>query len=176
MLFAEAMGSASARSSLEVMLDTIRSKDEQQKDLPPALPTRPTSRGRLPSSRKSFPVNIALKSNGQEINLGLSERRAEVKEESFQKGGIFGCVEKVPDIRMPGLESYGERPEVDDPVDHKCTSSSLAINLGGQLKFAEAIDYFLKKVVKLIKILLTFLRLFFSHIKLYILISFGLQK
>ncbi|KAI0527276.1 hypothetical protein KFK09_002875 [Dendrobium nobile] len=148
MLFAEAMGSASARSSLEVMLDAIRRKDEQQKDLPPALPTRPTSRGRLPSSRKSFPVKIALKSNGQEINLGLSERRAEVKEESFQKGGIFGCVEKVPDIRMPGLESYGERPEVDDPVDHKCTYSSLAINLGGQLKSAEAIDYFLKKKLR----------------------------
>lgn len=156
MLFAEAMGSASARSSLEVMLETIRRRDEQQKDLPPALPTRPPSRGRLPSSRKSFPASIALKSNGQEANLCSPERRVEVKEDSDQKGGIYRCVENSQDSRMSGLENYGERLEVVHSVDHKCPSSSLAINLASQLKSVEAIDYFLKKVAKLIKILVNF--------------------
>lgn len=39
-----------ARSSLEEMLESIRRRDEteQSKDLPPALPSRPTSKARLP--------------------------------------------------------------------------------------------------------------------------------
>lgn len=39
-----------ARSTLEELLESIKSKDEKSKDVPPALPKRPTSRARLPSS------------------------------------------------------------------------------------------------------------------------------
>lgn len=42
--------SSAARSTLEEMLDSIRTGDEEQGDMPPALPQRPTSRARLPSS------------------------------------------------------------------------------------------------------------------------------
>ncbi|KAL2633393.1 hypothetical protein R1flu_004872 [Riccia fluitans] len=38
------------RSTLEEMLESIKKTDEKQRDMPPALPQRPTSRGRLPSS------------------------------------------------------------------------------------------------------------------------------
>lgn len=54
------MAPAAVKSSLEVMLDTIRQRDEQPKDVPPALPARPTSRGRLPSARRSLPVGFKL--------------------------------------------------------------------------------------------------------------------
>lgn len=50
------------RSSLEEMLDSLRRRDEEEKpkDLPPALPARPTSRGRLPPARRSLPTNFSL--------------------------------------------------------------------------------------------------------------------
>ncbi|KAL3694304.1 hypothetical protein R1sor_007955 [Riccia sorocarpa] len=38
------------RSTLEEMLESMKKTDEKQRDMPPALPQRPTSRGRLPSS------------------------------------------------------------------------------------------------------------------------------
>lgn len=41
------------RSTLDDMLDSIKKTDEKQRDMPPALPQRPTSRARLPSSVRS---------------------------------------------------------------------------------------------------------------------------
>ncbi|XP_024536357.1 myosin-1 [Selaginella moellendorffii] len=38
------------RSTLEEILESLKRSDEKPKDFPPALPQRPTSRGRLPSS------------------------------------------------------------------------------------------------------------------------------
>lgn len=38
------------RSTLEEMLESIKKTDDKQRDMPPALPQRPTSRARLPSS------------------------------------------------------------------------------------------------------------------------------
>ncbi|KAF7836776.1 myosin-2-like isoform X1 [Senna tora] len=55
--------SSLARSSLEEMLDSLRRRDEEEKkpkDLPPALPARPTSRARLPSARRSLPNNFKV--------------------------------------------------------------------------------------------------------------------
>ncbi|KAL4566850.1 hypothetical protein LXL04_030975 [Taraxacum kok-saghyz] len=46
-----------ARSSLEEMLDSLRRRDEEEdEDLPPALPKRPTSRARLP--KRLLPVKL----------------------------------------------------------------------------------------------------------------------
>jgi hypothetical protein len=55
-----------ARSSLEEMLDSLRQRDEvgKPKDLPPALPARPTSRARLPSARRSLPNNFRVSGDG----------------------------------------------------------------------------------------------------------------
>jgi len=44
---------AAPKSSLEVLLESIKKRDEQPKDEPPALPARPTCRGRLPRARRS---------------------------------------------------------------------------------------------------------------------------
>eukprot|EP01018_Ginkgo_biloba_P019945 Gb_07079 [translate_table: standard] len=38
------------RSTMEEMLESIKSRDERPKDIPPALPQRPTSKARLPSA------------------------------------------------------------------------------------------------------------------------------
>ncbi|CAN1239207.1 VIII-2 [Linum grandiflorum] len=56
------------RSSLEEMLESLRQRDEaleKAKDLPPALPSRPTSRARLPSARLSLPTDFKVGANGK---------------------------------------------------------------------------------------------------------------
>ncbi|GMJ10224.1 ARABIDOPSIS THALIANA MYOSIN 1, myosin 2, ARABIDOPSIS THALIANA MYOSIN 4 [Hibiscus trionum] len=80
---------ALAKSSLEEMLETLRRQDEDEKpkDLPPALPSRPTSKARLPSARRSLPTNFKLVSNG-ENGCGFSE--VEGKEESKRKEEELG--------------------------------------------------------------------------------------
>ncbi|KAG6516939.1 hypothetical protein ZIOFF_020314 [Zingiber officinale] len=55
------MGAVVIRSSLEMMLDAIRQRDEQPKDLLlPALPLRPMSRGRLPTPRRLCVAHLKL--------------------------------------------------------------------------------------------------------------------
>ncbi|KAH9618563.1 hypothetical protein KSS87_006331 [Heliosperma pusillum] len=65
--------SMAVRSSLEEMLDNLRRKDEEafSGDLPPALPSRPTSRARLPSSRKSLPVGFKIAAVNGGVNGGV---------------------------------------------------------------------------------------------------------
>ncbi|KAL5730045.1 hypothetical protein ACHQM5_002919 [Ranunculus cassubicifolius] len=55
------------RSSLEEMLEMIKRRDEKPKDVPPALPVRPLSKARLPSARRSLPINFKV--TGQEYLL-----------------------------------------------------------------------------------------------------------
>lgn len=58
----------STRSSLELMLDSLREKDEQLPDVPPALPSRPVSRARLPSARRAVPLNMQKFGLRQDLN------------------------------------------------------------------------------------------------------------
>ncbi|KAF1898822.1 hypothetical protein Lal_00018942 [Lupinus albus] len=59
--------SSLAKSRLEVMLDSLRQKDEEdekrRKDSPPALPPRPASKARLPPARRSLPNNFKVSSD-----------------------------------------------------------------------------------------------------------------
>ncbi|KAG9452756.1 hypothetical protein H6P81_005660 [Aristolochia fimbriata] len=87
-----------ARSSLEEMLDSIRRRDERPKDVPPALPVRPTSRGRLPPSRRSLPNNFKIGDTPVEYLPDGPERKdttkkkelkVKVEKESVFRGGMF---------------------------------------------------------------------------------------
>ena len=86
-----------ARSSLEEMLDSLRRRDEEEKpprDLPPALPARPTSKARLPSARRSLPNSFKVRSdggngNGQCLKVGGNEKD-ENKRKDNKDGGVGG--------------------------------------------------------------------------------------
>ncbi|KAL9270038.1 Myosin-2-like protein [Drosera capensis] len=52
------------KSSLEEMLDNLRQRDEKPKDMPPALPSRPVSKARLPRSRRALPVSFGVGKEG----------------------------------------------------------------------------------------------------------------
>jgi hypothetical protein len=61
-------GGVQVKSSMEAMLDSLMRRDEKPRDVPPALPPRPPSRGRLPSARRSLPP---LRFGSSEENLVL---------------------------------------------------------------------------------------------------------
>ncbi|KAL4335923.1 hypothetical protein GQ457_07G014070 [Hibiscus cannabinus] len=78
-----------AKSSLEEMLDSLRRQDEvdKPKDLPPALPARPTSKARLPSARRSLPTNFKVDANGpNDAVLSEVNGKEEVKRKEKELG------------------------------------------------------------------------------------------
>ncbi|XP_042451016.1 myosin-1-like [Zingiber officinale] len=130
MLSAAATSPSIVRSSLEVMLDSIRMKEEQPKDLPPALPVRPTARGRLPTSKRSVAVNLKVgQSASEEILRGHVKRDFENEEkmrrgdkEAVFRSGVFDSKklrrlerpEESPYVMMTKLENHGKKVEVND--------------------------------------------------------------
>ncbi|KAG1368196.1 Myosin-2 heavy chain [Cocos nucifera] len=152
-----------ARSSLEVMLDAIRQMDEQPKDAPPALPVRPTSRGRLPSSKRSLPVNFKFESGAPKILLKDSLKKEEnIKHQPLMedrgvlfKSGIFGSKriakveqpEESPYAKMPELESCEERADQSDSLDF-AAPSPVATSLEEKFGWGDTIDCVLKKKMR----------------------------
>ncbi|KQK15762.1 myosin-3 isoform X2 [Brachypodium distachyon] len=71
------------KSSLEVLLETIKKRDEQPKDVPPALPARPTCRGRLPTARRSpTPPRVHLENcmaEGVVTDTVMADKKPEVQ-------------------------------------------------------------------------------------------------
>lgn len=147
MLVAPAMGPTVVRSSLEVMLDSLRKKDEQPPDLMPALPVRPVSRGRLPSSKRSLPVNFDTESNGVKENM---------KQQVVSKGSCFGGrevvnaeqPEELPYSEMPESESYVERNIDEVRGLGPSTSPSLSVGTGD----GKELNYVLEKVLPLVSV------------------------
>lgn len=90
---------AAPKSSLEVLLETIKKRDEQPKDEPPALPARPTCRGRLPRARRSpTPPRVHLENGvaeeGAVVDTVMADKKPEVvteKKPEIEK-------EKTPEI------------------------------------------------------------------------------
>ncbi|KAL0353718.1 UNVERIFIED_CONTAM: Myosin-2 [Sesamum angustifolium] len=84
-----------ARSSLEEMLDSLRRRDEneKQKDVPPPLPARPrpTSRARLPSAKRPLPTSSGI---------GESEKKAQ---------SSLGCSVQNEDSKGLRRKSFGTK-------------------------------------------------------------------
>ncbi|XP_059069015.1 myosin-3 isoform X2 [Cryptomeria japonica] len=49
-MLSASMATSATRSTMEQMLESLKKQEEKPKDLPPALPSRPTSKARLPSN------------------------------------------------------------------------------------------------------------------------------
>ncbi|KAJ6842435.1 myosin-2-like [Iris pallida] len=97
MLVAPAMGPTVVRSSLEVMLDSLKKRDETPKDSMPALPARP----RLPSSKRSLPTKF--KSGSGFPTEGREEKKGEKVEQP----------DESPYAGIPGLAS-SEKTRLDE--------------------------------------------------------------
>ncbi|RVW93061.1 Myosin-2 [Vitis vinifera] len=104
------------RSSLEEMLDSLRKRDEKPKDLPPALPARPTSRSmRLPSTRRSLPVDFKVGGGnaGLDSPVGGAQGKEDVKRKERELGlrrGGLGSKKRMKAVQ-PGDLPYVEAVE-----------------------------------------------------------------
>ncbi|XP_058747335.1 myosin-2-like isoform X3 [Vicia villosa] len=70
------------RSSLEEMLDSLRRRDEDEannKESPPALPSRPASKARLPPARRSLPNNFKVCNAGFNDNVETKRKETSYK-------------------------------------------------------------------------------------------------
>ncbi|XP_058197627.1 myosin-2-like [Rhododendron vialii] len=84
----------STRSSLELMLDSLMQKDEQLPDVPPALPSRPVSRARLPSARRAVQLNVQKFGLRQDLNQIEGRKKGEC---GIKNGFVLSKIE-LPDL------------------------------------------------------------------------------
>ncbi|XP_057766552.1 myosin-2-like [Salvia miltiorrhiza] len=127
-------------SSLEEMLDSLGRRNSQKpKDMPPALPARPTSRTRLPSNRRAALPEIVE----AVMELSLSTRNAN-KEDS--KGSRWKSVGAKTVNQM----KQGESPNLTAASDESKSEEKLANLPLGSSSFRESewnenMEYFIKQ-------------------------------
>ena len=185
-----APAAATEKSSLEVLLETIKKRDEQPKDAPPALPARPTCRGRLPSTRRpSLPAGFKLE-NGMAtvaaVESALVDKKPDVKkeisgletkEDKPVKGCIFGTKRKFHNSEVleesPYVEKFHERKGTTVCKDPPSVSSASA-KMNGKPACTDVMDYVRQKVRSFF--ILEFVRLIILlsilHVKVGRIISF----
>ncbi|KAJ4976160.1 hypothetical protein NE237_001266 [Protea cynaroides] len=152
--------STDARSSLEEMLESLRRTEERPKDIPPALPTRPTSRARLPTARMSLPLNFKIGDSANEYLPNDSKEKEEKKKvrglrrgdrESGSKRLSFGSKKMVVD--RPSESPYAKKPgdgenyreDTAGPDSNHAAALSALPESPEELEFEDNISYFLKK-------------------------------
>lgn len=166
--------SSATRSSLEEMLESIQRRDERPKDMPPALPVRPTSRARLPSARRSLPINYKIGDAAPEHLSNDSKEKEEKKrdrgftkenEEFGFKSGSFGSKKMKADLpaESPYARKLGEEEIDEERMEETDDSYDAAApwNLSSSVEESEWVDDIgsvLKKVnhALLLNILLSF--------------------
>ncbi|CAN1239220.1 VIII-2 [Linum grandiflorum] len=133
------------------MLESLRQRDEaleKAKDLPPALPSRPTSRARLPSARLSLPTDFKVGANGK--LEGKVESILENKVvESVLVSKLVSVVNKVDEAkRKKELDcrtgSFGSSDSNPYAQEMTSTESMPKIN---EMECEDNIGYFIRKVV-----------------------------
>ncbi|TYI32086.1 hypothetical protein ES332_A04G033800v1 [Gossypium tomentosum] len=135
---------APAKSSLEEMLESLRRQDEvdKPKDLPPALPVRPTSKARLPSARRSLPTNFKIDANGVDGAV-LSEMKG--KEEVKRNENELGV--KIVSF---GSKKMRKDVNVDSPYNLDAVEEKKGEDLEGKIevkggKGTANVGYFINK-------------------------------
>lgn len=138
-----------ARSSLEEMLDSLRRRDEidKPKDLPPALPSRPTSNARIPPVRRALPVNFRVNDDGSpECSINGCNGR----EDAMRKENGFGNFAVKRMKRDENEESpYMVASENDNKDQVNDLNGALMSNIQGS-HWEDNISYFLHKVLFLL--------------------------
>ncbi|CAL0328901.1 unnamed protein product [Lupinus luteus] len=143
-----------ARSRLEVMLDSLRQKDEEDekmpKDSPPALPPRPASKARLPPARRSFPNNFNDFKVSSDHGAGeCLPNGFDAKEESKSKEKELGLGHK----KNSSFGSKKVKMDVDSPYmatsEENITllTSNASSGKIGELE-DDTISYFIKKKLR----------------------------
>lgn len=156
---------AAPKSSLEVLLETIKKRDEQPKDAPPALPARPTCRGRLPTARRpSLPTGVKLENGVAKsavVDTVMADKKPEVqkeigwqeaKEEVVVKSRIFGSKRKFSNVGVleesPYVENFREERKETTVFKEAPSVSSSRAKRNGKPVFTDTMDYVLQKKLR----------------------------
>lgn len=137
------------------MLESLRQKDECQQppDIPPALPSRPNSRARLPSARRSLPANFSVSSviedqnqNGSSVAASKQPQQPEKRKEKDLrvKRKSFGSKK----MRRTGLSS-SESPYAaeEEGVKISAAAAKVVTPVDEQKpEWNDNVEYFIKKV------------------------------
>ncbi|XP_043688998.1 myosin-2-like isoform X2 [Telopea speciosissima] len=155
--------STAARSSLEEMLESLRRRDERPKDIPPALPTRPTSRARLPTARRSLPLNFKVGDSANECLPNVSKEKEEKgRDRGLRRGDRISASRRVsfgskkmkvdrpsesPYAKKSGdEENYGE--VIAETGSNNAAASSTLPQSSEEPEWGDNISYFLKKKLR----------------------------
>ncbi|XP_059662595.1 myosin-2-like [Cornus florida] len=143
------------RSSLEEMLESLRRKDENEKpkDLPPALPARPTSRARHPSSRRRpLRTNFEVGNAGPECSSNCISKKENVKE---SKGGSLRTkkTKEVPAGESPYVieseeKKYAQRLDEADGANLAAEATVSPPPRFRESEWNHNVGYFIKKKLR----------------------------
>ncbi|XP_022632669.1 myosin-2 isoform X4 [Vigna radiata var. radiata] len=128
--------SALSRSSLEEMLESLRKRDEEErpKDLPPALPSRPQSRARMPPARRSLPNNFKVDGDNDQ--------------KGHKRKGSFGSKKVKLRVESPyaviSEEKVNEQPSSPVPTANDSSTDCEAPPQSEELE-DDNVAYFIKK-------------------------------
>ncbi|PAN14443.1 hypothetical protein PAHAL_2G410200 [Panicum hallii] len=160
-----APAAATQKSSLEVLLETIKKRDEQPKDAPPALPARPTCRGRLPTTRRpSLPAGFKLE-NGMTtvaaVETAPVDKKPDVekevsgletKEDKPVKGRIFGTKRKFHNSEVleesPYVEKFHEERKGMTVCKDPPSVSLATAKMNGKPACTDVMDYVRQKKLR----------------------------
>ncbi|CAH1428642.1 unnamed protein product [Lactuca virosa] len=132
-----------ARSSLEEMLDSLRRRDEDEnRDLPPALPTRPTSKARLPKRLLPSKLDVEYVAPPDFTNI----KKQDVK-------CITGSVCHFGRKKVTAAAAVGESPYTMAPVCEQRLAedggATLATpSISQETDWEDSICYFVKKKLR----------------------------
>ncbi|KAI4333727.1 hypothetical protein L6164_018498 [Bauhinia variegata] len=146
------------KSSLEEMLDSLRRKDEEEKpkDLPPALPARPTSRARLPSARRSLPTNFKVENDSgaeESMQSGVNakeENKRKDTEKRHSRKGNFGSKKMKKDVESPYIVPSEEKIS-ELSSEAPASVSTASVTSSGKIHdsdWEDDIGYFIKKKLR----------------------------
>ncbi|KAL0824579.1 hypothetical protein Bca101_048256 [Brassica carinata] len=145
-----------AKSSLEEMLESLRQKDEcdRPRDVPPALPSRPNSRARLPSARRSLPAKFNVSSVMEDQNQnGKEETEPEIKEEGKRKEKDLGVKRKSFGSKKMRTGYFSESPYVVEEEGVKVVSAAKIGPVEEQRpEWNNNVEYFINKIACLEKL------------------------
>lgn len=160
------------RSSLEEMLENLRRRDEDQpKDNPPALPSRPVSKARLPSARKSLPVGFKVSASLPPTATATADERNKIPEDLqrekvgvgpwFRRRNSFGSSKKK--IKSDQSPYYYDDDDVDAVLEMKMEErenrcgfdannaqrlTSTTTTSKAVVEWEDNVDYFIKKKLR----------------------------
>ncbi|KAI3504463.1 hypothetical protein L1887_25944 [Cichorium endivia] len=132
-----------ARSSLEEMLDSLRRRDEgENQDLPPALPSRPTSKARLP--KRLLPAKLDVEYVAPPDFTNIKKQDANCITDSVCNFGRK---------RVKGAATAGESPYTMAPVcEQRLTDDGGATlatpSMSQETEWEDSICYFVKKKLR----------------------------